>query len=222
MRAFSLLILASLCWAAAARAGDDTKCMAEIAAAERTMPLPSGALRSIALVESGRPIGSRVVPWPWSVNAAGVGRYYASKAEAIGQVEALQASGLQSIDVGCMQVNLASHRSAFRSLDDAFEPAVNVGYAARFFMSLYQQTGRWTLAMTSYHSQTPALAAEYGRRLAAVWPQAAAYGLGAANGPEPVREPPRLGPIRSEGSSSLLAAALPVHGRAWPSMPMPR
>ena len=43
------------------------------------------------------------------MNAEGVGTYYPSKAAAIAAVEALQARGVQSADVGCMQVNLLHH-----------------------------------------------------------------------------------------------------------------
>ena len=209
---FILLLLSN---AGFAWAGDEAACAAQIGAVERSVPVPARALQSIALVESGRLVGNRLAPWPWSVSAGGVGRYYASKAEAISQVEALQTAGLHSIDVGCMQVNLASHPDAFRSLEDAFDPAANVAYAARFLLSLYQQTGRWTVALTAYHSQTPSLAADYARRLLAVWPEAARLGLTASKEPGQGRSPPPQLDDSSE-RSRLLQAALPVHGQAWP------
>ena len=83
----------------------------------------------------------------------------------------MQARGIQSIDVGCMQVNLMHHPDAFPSLDMAFDPQANAAYAARFLKELYAQTGDWTKATALYHSATPELGAEYQRKVLAVWPE---------------------------------------------------
>lgn len=206
----AILLLAS--WSGSALAGDDTACMDAIAAAEPGSPVPPGALRAIAVVESGRLIGTRLVPWPWSINANGVGRYYQDKGDAVAAVRGLQAAGVQSIDVGCMQINLMANPVAFTSLDQAFDPVVNVDYAARLLVSLFQRTGRWSSAMTSYHSRTPYLAAIYAGRLMAVWPGAAAIGLTAENGP--ARRP--AAPAVQAPRSQLMLASAPIHGGAWP------
>ena len=66
--------------------------------------------------------------------------------EAVAAVRGLQARGVRSIDVGCMQVNLMHHPDAFPSLDVAFDPQANAAYAARFLKELYAQTGDWTRA----------------------------------------------------------------------------
>ena len=176
-----------------ARASDETACTAAIAVAERKLAVPPRVLGAIAIVESGRAVGKRVVPWPWSINVEGVGRYYASKQEAIEAAKALHSAGLRSIDVGCMQINLAAHPTAFDSLEDAFDPAINADYAARFLHALYRQTGQIAKAMTAYHSQTPVFAADYARRLLAVWPGAAALGLDAPSAP-PLEPPSNLSP----------------------------
>jgi hypothetical protein len=185
MRALPLLLLAlTLAGPAHARrqhapqkVTDETACNQAIAAAERARAMPARVLDTIAQVESGRPIGPKLIPWPWAINADGVGHFYASKAEAIAAVQALQASGTRSIDVGCMQINLAAHPAAFASLDAAFDPATNARYAAAFLRVLTRQTGRIADAMTAYHSHTPEFAADYARRLLAIWPGAAALGL---------------------------------------------
>ena len=83
----------------------------------------------------------------------------------------LQARGVQSIDVGCMQVNLMHHPAAFASLEQAFDPAANAAYAARFLTALYADTRDWTRATAFYHSQTPERGELYQKRVAAVWPQ---------------------------------------------------
>lgn len=95
----------------------------------------------------------------------GVGSFYDSKEDAIAAVQAFQAKGIRSIDVGCMQVNLMFHPDAFPNLQDAFDPAANTAYAVRFLTSLYAQAKDWNLAAAYYHSQTQELGEDYQRRL---------------------------------------------------------
>ena len=97
------------------------------------------------------------------MTAEGLGTFYPGKAEAIRAVQVLQARGVASIDVGCMQVNLLHHPAAFRDLDEAFDPAANALYAARFLGGLYARTGTWPAAAAAYHSLTPKLGAQYGQ-----------------------------------------------------------
>lgn len=150
-----------------------TACRVAAAVAERKAGIPAGLLAAIARVESGRPNPQTgaVTPWPWTVNAEGVGHFYASKAEAIAAVRAMQARGVQSIDVGCMQVNLMYHPDAFASLEDAFDPMTNAAYAARFLSELRVETGSWPQAAAAYHSQTPEVGADYQRKVMAAWPE---------------------------------------------------
>ena len=146
-------------------------CRAASAAAETALRVPDAFLSAIAKVESGRsdPGTGQVAPWPWTVNAEGRGSFYASKQEAVAAVQALQARGVRSIDVGCLQVNLLHHPDAFASLDQAFDPYANAQYAAGFLVSLFHQTGSWPLAAAAYHSQTPTLGAPYERRVLTEW-----------------------------------------------------
>jgi len=147
------------------------QCRQAIRAAERAAGLPDQLMAAIGHVESGRPDSQGVVqPWPWTINAEGEGHVYDSKVEAIAAVKSLQARGVQSIDVGCMQVNLMFHPNAFVSLDQAFDPVANANYAARFLTELYQQTHDWNQATALYHSATPELGADYQRKVAAVLP----------------------------------------------------
>lgn len=148
-------------------------CRQAIADAEQVHATPPGLLAAIGRVETGRrnPASGTWDPWSWSVNADGQASYFNTKAEAVAAVRALQARGVRSIDVGCMQVNLMHHPAAFPSLEQAFDPAANADYAARFLRQLFTQTGAWTKAAASYHSATPDLAAEYQRKVMAVWPE---------------------------------------------------
>ena len=101
--------------------------------------------------------------------AEGQGRYLSSKLEAINEVRALQARGVRNIDVGCMQVNLYHHADAFFSLEQAFDPAANVAYAAQFLRSLFAGSGSWQEAAGQYHSATPELKIPYRDRVVQIW-----------------------------------------------------
>src|ERR1700733_4259350 len=149
------------------------QCRAAIAAAERGHGVPAQLLAAIGRVESGRrdPATGAWAPWPWTINAEGQGSFFDSKAEAIQAVRALQARGVRSIDVGCMQVNLMHHPTAFPNLDMAFEPAVNADYAARFLIELHDQTADWTKATADYHSANPQEGEPYAAKVISVWPE---------------------------------------------------
>ncbi len=160
-------------------------CEAAIAAAEAKYDLPHGLLGSIAKAESGRPItGMRDVrAWPWTIDADGKGLFLDSKAAAVAWVQQAQGRGARYIDVGCMQVDLPMHPTAFRSLDEAFDPVANADYGARYLRSLGAEAhGDWNVAVGLYHSHTPELAAEYRNRVAAIG-AGIITGIG---GPEPL------------------------------------
>jgi hypothetical protein len=146
-------------------------CDSAITTAEDSLRLPPRLLEAIAEVESGRPDPStgKLQPWPWTINADGVGAFFASKAQAIATVRTLQAQGVRSIDVGCMQVNLMFHPTAFASLDAAFDPHVNALYAAHFLNALHGGSRDWSGAIAAYHSQTQAIGADYRRRVLVLW-----------------------------------------------------
>ena len=102
---------------------------------------------------------------------------YNSAAEAIAAVRSAQGAGIQSIDVGCMQINLQQHPNAFANLDQAFDPAANVHYAAVFLNQLYAGSKSWASAVAAYHSSTPQIGAAYLSRIALAWPMSAVYGI---------------------------------------------
>jgi hypothetical protein len=125
--------------------------------------IPSHLLSAIASTESGRyHDGLKIrLPWPWTINAEGKGYYFDTKEEAIAAALKLQARGIDSIDVGCMQVNIHHHPGAFVSMAQAFEPENNVAYAASFLRNLYQDEGSWKKAASDYHSKTPDRGKQY-------------------------------------------------------------
>lgn len=95
--------------------------------------------------------------------------YFDSKPAAVAWTRNALARGAHQVDVGCMQVNLQAHPNAFPTLDAAFDPAANADYAARFLTTLQADAGgNWFTATGYYHSRTPALAADYRERVAAI------------------------------------------------------
>jgi hypothetical protein len=183
-------------------------CRTAIAAAEQAGAIPPLLMAAIGKVESGRrdPATGVVAPWPWTINADGQGTYYDSKTQAIAAVRALQARGVQSIDVGCMQINLMHHPNAFASLDQAFDPSANATYAAHFLNELHAQTNDWLRAAGQYHSSTPGLGAAYQTEVAAVWTQERrlAGGMPPMTGAWPAATPAAMSPIASAGFHGMV------------------
>ena len=180
----ALVCAVALCWPLALRAqpmpparivgtaSSSLTCHEAAQVAEQRAGLPPGMLDAIGRVESGRPdpATGQVWAWPWAVNAAGEGRSFASLAEAASYVRERQAAGVQSIDVGCFQINLLHHPDAFATLDEGFDPAANAAYAARFLSDLHQRTGGWAAAIAAYHSATPGIGEPYRDMVLARWP----------------------------------------------------
>ena len=152
-------------------AGPGLACRQAVVAAEVAEGIPPRLLQAIAVVESGRPAGTgrTMLPWPWTVDVEGRGTFYPDAAHAIAAVRAARAAGARSIDVGCLQVSLLHHPTAFASLAQAFDPVANADYAARFLRRLYLQAHDWAGAAAAYHSQTPALAGPYRTKVLAAW-----------------------------------------------------
>ena len=133
--------------------GQHELCESEIIKAEKKYGIPNRLLLAISTVESGRAVGRSKKPWPWTICANGRGYYCTTKSAAIATTKRLIARGIRNIDVGCMQVNLLHHSTAFKNLEEAFTPKANVNYAARFFWGLKNTYNSWTHAVGYYHSK---------------------------------------------------------------------
>lgn len=146
-------------------------CHMHMDALEGPHGIPHRLLSAIGLTESGHvhPVSKEKVAWPWAVHAEGKAYYPQTKIEAIRIVRDLQKKGVQSIDVGCMQVNLYHHKGAFKSLEEAFDPEKNVRYAASFLKRLQADKKTWQTAVAHYHSATPEHGHPYRSRVYKVW-----------------------------------------------------
>lgn len=162
----------------AVRADDALLCLQETARQEKIGHIQTNLLSAIALAESGRFSKKYAsgVAWPWTVTTAERGVFFNTKEEALAEVRRLREEGSESIDVGCMQINLKYHPEAFDSLEDAFDPAKNVAYAAEFLKRNYRETRSWGEAATRYHSKTTHKAFRYEDKLLEIWKRLAAHG----------------------------------------------
>jgi hypothetical protein len=130
--------------------------------------VPADVLLAISLTETGRRVQGELRPWPWAINHAGTGAWYATEVEAVAAIDALTAQGLRNFDVGCFQLNHRWHAGAFTSAADMIDPVRNADYAARFLLDHYRDTQDWGLAAAAYHSATPEYASQYQARFEAI------------------------------------------------------
>ena len=214
-----------------ARADDSRACDQAGQQVETAMQLPTGLLRAIGRVESGRrdPVSGTVGPWPWTINANGQGRFFADAAGAAAAVRTLQTAGTTSVDVGCFQVNLMHHPLAFRRIEDGFDPAANATYAGAFLQSLRQRLGNWEAAVAAYHSATTERGEAYRARVFAAWNPAAPRlpAASAALAAPPRRPGPvviRIAGPDLSGPDAAIRVWTPARAGAAPSlvaMPLP-
>ena len=149
-------------------ANDAFACLNATTKLEDKYEIKEHLLTTISSVETGRWNAElqQSLAWPWTVNSQGKGSFYNSKAEAIRAVKELQAQGVRSIDVGCMQINLSYHPEAFNNLEEAFDPYKNAEYAAKFLKNLYESRDNdWLKAAMAYHSSVPQKALRYKDKL---------------------------------------------------------
>lgn len=147
-------------------------CMNATQKMEKVYQIKQHMLTTISNVETGRWDADKKqkYAWPWTVNAQGKGTFFDTKAEAVREVKRLQAQGVKSIDVGCMQINLAYHPDAFSSIEDAFDPQKNAEYGAKFLKNLYENNGKdWIKAAMAYHSSIPTKALKYKKKIVSAY-----------------------------------------------------
>ena len=195
--------------------GANSACRQAIAAAERAHRIPTHLLAAIARVESGRrdQASGTFNPWPWTINMDGQGNFYDNKAQAVAAAVSMRPHVSRSIDVGCMQISLTNHPDAFYGMDQAFDPASNAEYGARFLVQLFEKTNSWPRAVEMYHSATPDIGQEYGRRVYAALPEE--QRLAEVTQPYPAANP--WGP--AFGRSMIYAPLRPGAPHVIPQMP---
>jgi hypothetical protein len=198
-----------------AASGDAALCDAAAVAVAGEVGVPVELLRTLTRVETGRSLGGRFDPWPWTLNIAGRGHWYDSASAALADAERAVADGRRNIDLGCFQLNYRWHGGGFTSLGQMLDPRANALYAADFLRELYEEFGDWTVAVGAYHSRSPAHATRYLARYreirAALAPQTGAGGEQAmATGPVAVSMAPRPSLFGREARPLIAVRARPL------------
>ncbi len=67
----------------------------------------------------------------------------------------------RSVDVGMMQINWKFHGRHFESLEELFDPKVNILYAAKYLRKLIWRHGKIEQAVAFYHSNTHHFQSKY-------------------------------------------------------------
>ena len=150
------------------RVDDAYVCMQATTKIEKQFQIKKHLLTTSASVETGRynKAKKQTLSWPWTINAQGKGQYFETKEEAVKAVKELQAKGVKSIDVGCMQINLMYHGDAFKNAEEALDPYKNVEYGAKYLKKLYARKGNdWLKAAMAYHSNVLKKALRYKKKI---------------------------------------------------------
>lgn len=143
---------------------------------EKDQAIPSDLLWSIACVESGRSNNKiPIQPWPWTINVQKKGYFFKNKQDCLKAIKCLIKKGYQSIDVGCMQINLKYHPHAFSSIEDALDIQKNITYGAKFLKSLFKKYKNWHMAIAHYHSSKAHHHRSYQKKVMDLWKKSTSH-----------------------------------------------
>ena len=134
--------------------------------------IPESIFYAVALAESGRTLPADGVrrPWPWTLNVAGDGYYYATRHEAWQALRDWLDQGKRSIDIGLMQVNWRYHQSRLGDPWQALDPYHNLRVGADILQDCYATRRDWWVSVGCYHAPAnPERATRYRRRVESLW-----------------------------------------------------
>ncbi len=183
--------------------------------ASRESGVPLDVLRAISLTETGRRKNGAFLPWPWTVNMEGIGKWFDTVDQAQAYVDRHFRRGARSFDVGCFQINYRWHGHAFDSIEDMFDPITNARYAAAFLSDLFTELGDWSSAAGAYHSRTPKYAKKYKARFDRIrvnLTDPEPLSVQVPRVPEPVVARQNQFPLLQPGSRFSPASLVPLNG----------
>lgn len=134
--------------------------------------IPADLFYAVAVTESGKSIrgGSDQRPWPWTLNIAGEGRFFATRVEAWRALDASLNAGEDQVDVGLMQINWRYHQTLLGNSWLALEPYRNLRLAAEILAACYRARADWWASVGCYHAPGDAQRARrYRNRVLAHW-----------------------------------------------------
>lgn len=116
--------------------------------------IPADLFYAMALTESGYSAGDGrgPHPWPWTLNVAGQGRFFATRIDAWRALDATLGDGEDRVDVGLMQINWRYHSTLLKSSWQALEPYRNLRLAAGILKECYRDRHDWWASVGCYHA----------------------------------------------------------------------
>ena len=114
--------------------------------------IPSAVLFAITLQESGTRVRDQLLPWPWTLNIAGVPyRFATQQAACHALLLALTQYGAKRVDAGLGQTNLGYNGHRFSSPCEALDPYQSLAVTAALLQEHHAATGDWVSAAGRYH-----------------------------------------------------------------------
>lgn len=205
--------LMGLLHAGASPLPDDGACDLAARRAAAETAVPEALLRAVARAESGLSRDGRLTPWPWTLNVAGRGHWFATRAEAEQFLLAHLAGEAGNVDVGCFQISHRWHAAGFASPAAMLDPVGNALYAAGFLSDLHARHGTWDAAVAAYHSSRPEAGKGYLLRVAGMLPAVGTLHEGAGEDPGYAH---RAGPGDNPATPARQAGAVAGAGSIFP------
>tara|TARA_B100000886_G_scaffold334862_1_gene291035 strand:- start:734 stop:1369 length:636 start_codon:yes stop_codon:yes gene_type:complete len=162
-----IFAISSFCFSPKAKENFDCRKLASLI--EKKIKLPNKLLSSISLTETGYSKNGTFAPWPWTLNVNGKSEYFDTKKEMASHLHKKLSENITNIDIGCMQINYIYHSKNFRNIDDMINPHLNVEYAGKFLVKLFNKYKSWNKAISYYHSSDPKRMREYLEKVKRNW-----------------------------------------------------
>lgn len=179
--------------------------------------IPPQIMLAITRVETGKPHGAALQPWPWAVNLEGEGHWFDTADEATAFAQNAVESGDTNLDIGCFQLNWRWHGENFSSIDEMIDPETNADHAARFLVENHRKLGNWVDAVAAYHSTTPELAEIYVQKIEGVLQDFSESGqLPDLPEEQPLRIAVNSYPLLMPGGSGGMASLVPSQNGGRP------
>ena len=162
-----IFVISSFCFSSKAKENLDCRKLAS--SIEKKIKLPNKLLSSISLTETGYSKNGTFAAWPWTLNVNGKSKYFDTKKEMAIHLHKKLSEDIRNIDIGCMQINYIYHSKNFRNIEDMIDPHLNVEYAGKFLIKLFNKYKSWNKAISYYHSSDPKRMRKYLEKVKRNW-----------------------------------------------------
>ena len=133
--------------------------------------VPAAVLYVVAVQESGMPLHHRLIPWPWTLNIAGVPERFLNRAEACHALtRALLSLPATRVDAGLGQISVGYQGARVANPCALLDPYRNLAVTATILREHHTPGDDWLIAIGRYHRPAGGSPAEeYRRSVQAHW-----------------------------------------------------